>query len=633
MKIKLRSAVLLLCFFVTHHLHSQNLAGEIVVYPGPFEYNLGSPNFAEGTQLLPVGIDLWEGNEVNRIYYGRTPSGSSGKPVLVFVHGYASNAQVFFTGEDNMYADVYRDGYRSAYVSLTPNDDMWTNGFMLSKMIDRIKSKYNNAPLVLVGWSKGGVDIDAALVHFGANRKVDEVFTLSSPHLGTGIAELANSVLLSLVNIIFMQNNDATLSLQRGYMGYFRSITDGASTNTVPYTTLGGWGNGPLNRLDIPQGILHGIDGSRASGGNDGVVPYASSIRPGAKELFDGLQKKSGFLGIPYYDGPDETNLDHFEVTRGGKVWPFIKSELQNASRRQYVPEEIISTSLTIRSRYQWVNPGEDQQIVISPGQTQVQMVMAADNQKNLELMKGGTTKHAISPTQIEGSKNSVNVVDLSDLKAGNYDAGDLSSSAILIEASGPEMILTLDDVVITLSAETLPGLALSFDHLDPQAVKIEAVLQASIDLKSNKMAPETIPLLVTEYDGQYTFATTGSVKKGIYQLIIRAKGENFRRDLLTSVAITEDFYTDTEDGENPLGTMRMFPNPANDMLNLAMDGGSDAGTVTIYSIRGEVLHRQVLETSMNKIHLSPTKYPDGLYLVELQQGEKKTIQKLMVAH
>ena len=268
-----------LCLVSTFSYSQQYQNPAIENFGPPNEVNLGAPYPGEGIDLIPGGVDLYSGDDPNTIYYGLTPPGSANRPVLVFVHGYASKASVWYSGDDNMYNDVYNDGYRAAYVSLTPNKHVWTNGAMLSTIIDRVTQHYNVSSVTVVGWSKGGVDTDAALVHFGANSKVDQVFTLSSPHNGTYLAELANSWLLSLVNIIFMQNNDATRSLTRGNMAYFRSITDNNPNNTVPYTTIGGWGNGPLARVDIPQGILHLNGGSKSSGGNDGVVPYRSSLR------------------------------------------------------------------------------------------------------------------------------------------------------------------------------------------------------------------------------------------------------------------------------------------------------------------------------------------------------------------
>ncbi|MEO1052253.1 MAG: T9SS type A sorting domain-containing protein [Bacteroidota bacterium] len=623
MKTQLLTALAFLCAVITTPSISQNLSSEILVFPGPFEFNLGNPDFREGTQLVPVGIDLWEGNEVNTIYYGRTPSGSSDKPVLVFVHGYASNAQVFFTGEDNMYADVYRDGYRSVYVSLTPNDDMWTNGYMLANMITRIKSRYSNAPLVMIGWSKGGVDIDAALVHFGANNQVSEVFTLSTPHFGTGIAELANSELLSLVNIIFMQDNDATLSLQRGYMSFFRSITDGNSRNTVPYTTIGGWGNGPLNRLDIPQGILHLIDGPKSSGGNDGVVPYQSSIRPGAKELFGGLEKKWGLFG-PYYDGPDETDLDHFEVTRGGKVWPFIKNELRQStnSRQRVTSPGLQQQDQVVSSRMQWAT--DDEFLMISPGNLNPHLITLSKEKEPIILISEES-----QPTTVQADLGQEkNVLALENILPGRYRV-DSKEPVFMIEESGPEMLLNIKRGVLQLDESGLLDIELTFNNLtDDQEVDIEAYLVPTVDLDMRRLEPTQLPLTVQKSEDRFTFYVGAQVEKGIYQMIVRAKGTNFKRDLMTSIAIDEVPETNKAGGINDLC---LYPNPAKEMVTIQLDNTSNESELTVYTLQGQVVYQTMIAPGTRSFQWSTNDQQSGLYIVELKQNDRKTHQKLLI--
>lgn len=623
-------AAVALFLLVTQKLHGQDPT--IVIYPGPFEVNLNYPNYNEGTQLIPLGIDLWDGNEVNTIYYGKTPPNSSNKPVIVFVHGYASNAQVFFLGDDNMYADVYRDGYRSAYVSLTPNDDMWTNGSMLATMIDQIKDHYSNAPLVLVGWSKGGVDIDAALVHFGANDQVSEVFTLSTPHYGTGIAELANSVLLSLVNIIFMQDNDATLSLQRGYMNYFRSITDNNPNNTVPYTTIGGWGNGPLNRLDIPQGILHLMDGSKASGGNDGVVPYASSIRPGAKELFDGLQKKYGFLGIPYYDGPNETNLDHYEVTRGGKVWPYIKRELEESNRQissitnatKNHPNRLITSNM------QMVWNSENDFLFIGPDQQKSNLIVLSENGEPLELRSENGKKSQIFSKKSPLSAANEFIYEVDHLPPGKYYMPAKNHFAILEDKDGTEMILNMGNKPTTdLERDGSLGLYLSFKNVENiNDAEITAYLTPTSDLALNRLEPKPIPLKIIGRNDQFSFQLANSIEPGIYQLIIHATSPAFKRDLITSIAITNG-----EREIKPTQSIKgwsMYPNPARDEVTIHLDNALTETKVSVYTMKGELIYQADIPVGNNFFTWQTGSTDVGLYLVEIQQEQNKQ-QKMLV--
>ncbi|MGB3465302.1 MAG: T9SS type A sorting domain-containing protein [Cyclobacteriaceae bacterium] len=627
---QIRTLVVALCLLATNTLHGQSKYAGRTENSTPTERFLKSPNYSEGTQLIPVGTDLYNGNENNTIHYGRTPANSSGKPVLIFVHGYASNAQVFFTGNDNMYADVYRDGYRSVYVSLTPNENMWTNGAMLAIMISRIKAHYNNAPIVMIGWSKGGVDIDAALVHYGARNDVSEVFTLSSPHFGTGIAEIANNVLLSLVNVIFMQNNNATLSLQRGYMNYFRSITDGNSNNSVPYTTIGGWGNGPLNRLDIPQNLLHALGGPKSSGGNDGVVPYVSSKRPGGKELFSGLKRYSGFLGIPYYNGPDETNLDHFEVTRGGKVWPFIKNELTNAGKR-YAPLENLSIqnpNKRIASRMQWITSAGSDHFIIGTKNTEANIILLSATPQTLVLVNDQGKPASFQPESLAKSNANETYYRLQGLKPGRYRLGNEDAIAILTENEGPEMILDFGDrQVLRTHEDGSLDFVLTIDT-PLRNISVEAYIVPVSDLSLNRLAPRKIALGARYDNGQYTFKSGEKPASGVYQLMIEAKGTDFRRNLLTSFAISEET---TENGEvAAIEEWTLYPNPAGDLANVRLDGATGRRVLTVYSIKGEKIRQQVIEEGTTIAKIPLVDYQSGLYIIEIESDGKKS-QKMLI--
>ncbi len=594
----------------------------------PTQIYLGDPNYDEGTQLIPVGIDLWEGNEVNTIYYGKTPPNSENKPVLIFVHGYATNGQVFFQGKDNMYADVYKDGYRSVYVSLTPNDDMWTNGAMLANMIAKVRSHYNNAPIVMIGWSKGGVDIDAALVHYGAHRHVSEVFTLSTPHYGTGIAELANSVLLSLVNIIFMQNNDATLSLQRGYMNYFRSITDHHPNNTVPYTTIGGWGDGPLNRLSIPQGILYLMDGSKSSGGNDGVVPYASSRRPGGTELFDGLKKYYGFLWIPYYDGPDETNLDHFEVTRGNKVWPHIKTALQQNNQRQTKGNSVQpqKPNQILRSQFHWITP-DSPDFYVGQNDRQTQLIPLHEIQNTIAVKGSGKSFKEFELTK----SNNTDVFATLQVPPGRYQLLDPAMVALVYEEKGPEMVLDLgDQLVMTPLEDGLLDASLYFIGLEnTNDIEIDARLIPISDFKLNKAgSPSQIPLDYVLLDNKFELQVNDALNSGIYQLIVEAHGPQLKRSLITTVAISMDEVSTTVSDRNE---WVIYPNPASNQVTIRLSESYENTVVTIYSIRGEVVQKISIPANSKTITWNPVDVKSGIYLVELQIDNQRKQQKLLI--
>ncbi|MDX1904448.1 MAG: hypothetical protein SFU27_09855, partial [Thermonemataceae bacterium] len=172
---------------------------------------------------LPSKMNVVEGgstggnNDVGTIYYGSVPANSSTKPVLVFIHGYNSSAKTWWEDND-MYSKAYADGYRTAFVSVHPDQTMWTNGQLFAGMLNTITTYFGVSRVVVIAHSKGGVDTDAALIHYGAWNKVERVLTLGSPHFGTPLADLASSGWTSWLGAIFGQNNNATKSLQTGTM-------------------------------------------------------------------------------------------------------------------------------------------------------------------------------------------------------------------------------------------------------------------------------------------------------------------------------------------------------------------------------------------------------------------------------
>ncbi len=628
-------ALLVLCL-------SNSLSAQSFQYPyvenfgAAQEYQLGGPNPSEGTQVIPVGIDLYEGNDPNSIYYGLVPPNSSSKPVVVFVHGYASNASVWYEGDDNMYRDVYDDGYRSAFVSLTPNRHMWTNGNMLSNAIDKIRNHYGVSSVVVVGWSKGGVDTDASIVHFGANAKVSEVFTLSTPHNGTSIAEAANSVLLSLVNIIFMQNNDATKSLTRGYMSYFRSITDNNPNNTVGYTTLGGWGNGPLARLDIPQTLIHAIDGPRANGGNDGVVPYVSSLRPGGRELFDGQRKEYGWFGIPYYPGPSETELDHFEVTRGSKVWPFIKGVLNGTLRMapNQTPQDY-KMDPVVRSQSQLIaSVGTDKTFYVSGQEEEVKVMLLGKGLPPSLMAKAiGTGSDLEFELTQESEEGRVYLASFP--QPGAYQLQLDGEYIALVESHGGptatlEPLFATGKNIFEQEAMQFQVSAEGINPADLEETKVHGTIHRITDLEMNSFneAPTVLEFI---WNGEAFVATANqNLPAGIYSISVTVEGKDFVRTLVSSVAKTGN---PSENQLSPgLSITNVYPNPFAEVLTIQLES-KEAGALKIYDLQGRPVQEFTINSGVEEIKwdAKANGMAPGLYILEFRNAAGQQVSQRVV--
>lgn len=218
------------------------------------------------------------------VYFGEAPVRiDPEKSPVVFVHGYHNSASVWWEGND-MYEKAVSGGFETAFIDLHPDKDMWENGRLLSKKLEYLYEYFGKKKLVVVGYSKGGVDTQAALVHYGAHPYVSNVITLSSPHHGTQLSDLAHSSLAGWLAARLDSQNDATRSLQTGYMAYFRSITDmheNAARNR--YYTLGGTKWGAFGSSIFWTGLY-----LRSYGQNDGVVTIASSRLPGGAVINEG---------------------------------------------------------------------------------------------------------------------------------------------------------------------------------------------------------------------------------------------------------------------------------------------------------------------------------------------------------
>jgi len=215
---------------------------------GAVAQQIQETNLVPPTQMTSVAGDILGSgqSDAGNIYYGATPSNlRAGSPVIVFIHGYSSRASTWWDGND-MYNKAFADGYRTAFVSVNPDKDMWVNGQLFNNMLGTITNRFGVNRVVVVAHSKGGLDTDAALVHYGAKNKVARVITLSSPHHGTPLADLAQSGWVSWLSGVFGQVNDATNCLQTGYASYFRSQTDNNSNNTTNFRTVGAWRYGGI---------------------------------------------------------------------------------------------------------------------------------------------------------------------------------------------------------------------------------------------------------------------------------------------------------------------------------------------------------------------------------------------------
>ena len=249
------------------------------------------------------------------LWYAGAPA-QAGAPVLVFVPGLGQPASCFWGknetyGQNEMYQLAARAGYRTAFVGFQPPHalpaDMWQNAKMLAWQLSDICAYFHVPSVTLIAHSKGGVDAQTAVVYHGAARFLRAVYTLSSPHGGSQLADIAYSTAgFPLARRLGMLS-DGCFSMQTGYMRAYRAKTDPAGLS-VPFFTFAGDGSGPALSRVWAGGQLLSLWGA-----NDGVVTVASAHgNPNAHPL--------GTLA-----------LDHIRMMSGQYIWPHLRAALEKA--------------------------------------------------------------------------------------------------------------------------------------------------------------------------------------------------------------------------------------------------------------------------------------------------------------
>lgn len=277
--------------------------------------SFSSPASAWVTPSAPTRVyDAGAGN-AGDILQGAVPANWQAKPVLVFVqglHGSANNwwGPTTYYGDNDMYAYAYNNGYRTFFVQFRDADgnagSMWLNGSLLRQQLEWITKYAGVSKVNIVAHSKGGVDSQSAIVHYGAYPYVNRVLTLSSPHRGSELANLSYSWYAWWLGALLGQHDDGTYVMQTGYMDYFRSITDGRPEDIGMdrYNTLGGTHHGPWF-----SALWYGGTYLNAYGSNDGVVrTYSAHALPG------------------HSADPTSSSWNHDNIRMGSQVFSYVNS-------------------------------------------------------------------------------------------------------------------------------------------------------------------------------------------------------------------------------------------------------------------------------------------------------------------
>lgn len=262
-------------------------------------------------QSLPVPAPLQP-----NVFFGDVPPGGESAPVLVFVHGVNSNAATWWTPPNDMYTRAYQAGYRTAFVSMSPdntpnNQSPDVNAPVFAAALPAIVSRYLVPNVYVIAHSKGGVDVQASFLSPAVAFYIKAVFTIATPHQGTELADWAfgpgqaQAAALGLLS-------PAVYAMQTTIAAQFRPMLDLASAKAgVPFFTIAGTSfTTPPNPLMQATGpILSALTGGLP---NDGIVTVPRTKLPAL------YSADLGTLGV-----------NHFATAVGMFSFPRIHAQIQ----------------------------------------------------------------------------------------------------------------------------------------------------------------------------------------------------------------------------------------------------------------------------------------------------------------
>lgn len=254
-------------------------------------------------------------------YGGVNPAAAPNSPVLLFVHGLGANGTYWFTAGNQMYADVYNAGWRSAYISFNPDNSnnhssIGDNAASLQQMLPTILAHFNAQQVYLVCHSKGGLDSQVAMEDTTFRSAIKGVIDIATPNQGTALADWAFGKGIVIARLfgflsagLYDLRPENVLSLRTTLDPLFASAG-------IPFYTLSG--------TDFSQGsIVYHVTG-----------PILENLTGG--------EENDGFVSVSETQLPDTyaMNLgsvatDHGLIANGQYSWNFIHGRIQGNEDRQ----------------------------------------------------------------------------------------------------------------------------------------------------------------------------------------------------------------------------------------------------------------------------------------------------------
>jgi len=572
----------------------------------------------------------------NTIFYGVEPANGDDKPVLVFVHGFTSQADTWFDSGNEMYESAYDDGYRTAFVSMTKGEGMWTNGGLLANMLVDITQHYGENKVVIIAHSNGGKATEVAMFHHNKKNLVDRVITLGSPFWGTEVADLAETFWFGwLADLVGLGGGTATSTTY--YMGgTARPYLDNlASNRPSKFINFGAEGNCSGTTLAAPAMCTSGGYIHLAGGGkNDGVTPYYSSTRPG------------GFTYWTYNNSPDH---DHTDVKQDYVVWndvePMIRVNMNNLRVAQTAVDNFPKQEVV--SNFQILNGESDaMNFAIEEGASAIQIeLLYTKDDASFELLTSenkAITKeyNLIESDKYKSGKTATLMVE--DLEAGSYNLqSDAGQYAAIVSYNGGvalRHVSELSEAKPAYSSDETVHFNVEVLHMQAsEAVEMTAFVTLKNDLQGNPIA-DARPIEIDfelQADGSYEF-TLDQPEIGVYNVFVEAKGETFVRNLITGFVVNDatNAPIQNETGTDAPSELSVNPNLVHTSTTVTFEiSEGNNNMLSLFDVNGQLVRTINLngyDRGVQQMELNLDNLESGVYFLNLNNEKGTQTQRVV---
>ncbi|UOU98147.1 hypothetical protein MUU74_16850 [Chryseobacterium daecheongense] len=542
----------------------------------------------------------------NNILYGTTPPNYNGKTIL-FTHGFVMSTESLLIG-NSMYKKAYEEGYKTAFVATSRLKGDWENGEILSRAIDQVGTYLNANTMTIIAHSNGGKAADVAMLEYKKVDKIDKVITLGTPHWGTQLADFANYPAWAWITGALGLGTGSQLSTTYYCETYFRPYMDNHTLNQPQkFYSLGAWGfSRPLGLLSpviIPAGTAIAALGG---GKNDGVTPFYSSTRPGAKQLMT--------------DNDPRGYINHVDIMEGIYVWdeaikPVLDGQVVNTgiSGRTTQPE---NKELKAVSNYQLVSSEETESLQLSKDAGNVQLeIITKNGNASVDILDPMTGK-ALSQIRPEtkDNRNTENHTLSSNYTLENRQI-KLSSSSEFIAVVKDGIDNPMEYKMIKEAGKTY--LKISFPRLNSDELE-KVVLKSSVyrvsDLRG-KSQKKSVNVKF-ELQGNRFLADVSNEEAGVYSVRLDAEvGNGIKRTLVNGFVISAEENDVTKEVESVkkdiLFTIDGNPVTENSKLVSRTELKGEV-SVKVYNYSSKLLSENIVKAKGEK-SLEFGKYTKGL--------------------